>query len=153
MTNFFFAALAAVLVYPVGDAIADSQKLNFSKDIPNYLWGWLVELYNRPYVAVYDKNMDPSNPPFSVAHFDLDLDKMQKTNSREIFVKWDASMYCGSGGCNMFLYRFDGNEWVDIGKFFPAGDAEIDEQIFNGMPVIWVSNVRYRWNSSRYERQ
>jgi len=149
-TVFAISVAVATDAHSDGDVATNSQKLTFTKDIPNFLWGWLVELYNKDYVEAYDRNMDWLNPPFSIAQFDVDLDKAQKLNSNEVFVKWDASIECGSGGCTMFLLRFDGNKWGNIGNFFPAGDVEIDRGTSHGMPVIWVSNRRYRWNGQKY---
>jgi hypothetical protein len=132
------------------DVAAKSHKLNFSKQVPSFLWGWLVELYNRHYVEAYSENMKWGNPPFSIAFFDVDKDKTQKHNASEVFVKWEASIYCGaSGGCATDILRFDGKEYQNIGNL-SGGDVEIDKRMFNGMPVIWAAGYRYRWNGSRY---
>lgn len=122
---------------------ASSAELAWSKSIPRHWRATLAKAHNRDFVAALDRNIDFNAAPFSVAEIDLG-------SSSALLLRWENSLYCGSGGCSIELWMPgpDGEHREVLGAM--GDEITIGDKSHLGMPYLWIDDMRFRWNGERY---
>jgi hypothetical protein len=120
--------------------------IKFAHDVPNALVGWFKQILGTDYSVIYNKG-------FSYAAVSL---RENDRFAQDLLIYIDHPNWCGSGGCTMQIWKFNGRSYTSVGDIVGVdkGEAAFAGTATNGFRDLVVNKANYLvFDGKRYVEQ